>query len=240
MGCATTTRDHPANLRDVGGLRTRDGRVTRSAVLLRSDAPHPGDVVGELPGWPPALVVDLRSAGEITEAHPLAGPATRVVSLSLAADASVERVAERHSDLSSLYTEIITQRGAVLAEAVGHVAGADGPALVHCAAGKDRTGLVVAAALAAVDVRRDDIVADYHHTEANMPAVIARFARDPAAHDAMAELIARRPQLATAPPVAIASVLDHFDAAGGAARWLRAHGLEPVAIERLAARLLAQ
>src|SRR5438034_394341 len=46
--------------------------------------------------------------------------------------------------------------------------GADAPVVVHCTAGKDRTGIVVALALLAVGVDRETVVSDYALTEANL------------------------------------------------------------------------
>ena len=62
----------PANLRDVGGLPTTDGRRLRAGEYLRSDAPQPGDL-----GTPPVgTVVDLRSRAETRGLpHPLAAVA---------------------------------------------------------------------------------------------------------------------------------------------------------------------
>src|SRR5690242_3990616 len=57
------------NLRDVGGLRTDDGRVVRSGVLLRSDSPHriPPEEVGVLDELGIGLVIDLRSRNELDD-----------------------------------------------------------------------------------------------------------------------------------------------------------------------------
>ena len=64
------TTDTLANLRDVGGLHTVDGRTTRYGVLYRSDAPYHGDSrPAAVSIWPPAVVVDLRSLAE-TERNP--------------------------------------------------------------------------------------------------------------------------------------------------------------------------
>ena len=60
------------NLRDLGGLPAGTG-TTRQGVVLRSDAPRPGDRDPEDVSWPPAVVLDLRDAAELNgTGHPLA------------------------------------------------------------------------------------------------------------------------------------------------------------------------
>lgn len=61
-----TDTDTLANLRDVGGLRCLDSRVTKTGVLYRSDAPYVGDTNPlTVEQWPPTVVVDLRSLAEV-------------------------------------------------------------------------------------------------------------------------------------------------------------------------------
>jgi protein-tyrosine phosphatase len=70
-----------------------------------------------------------------------------------------------------------------------HLAEADGPILVHCAAGKDRTGLIVALTHDMLGVAEDDIIADYLLT--NDPAVLE--ARGPIVAGHLAEHLGRAP-----------------------------------------------
>lgn len=71
-------------------------------------------------------------------------------------------------DLRGVYRSILTHHRAELATAIRTVADADGPVLVHCTAGKDRTGLVVALVLVAIGVDKETVVADYAATQANL------------------------------------------------------------------------
>ena len=111
------------------------------------------------------------------------------------------------------------------------VATADGSVLVHCAAGKDRTGVVVALALAAVGVERDAIIADYEATGSGSPRSWTACAR-------------RRPTGATwkASPTTSACRAEYLERVlevlderhGGAAGWLAEHGFDPAPLrERL-------
>jgi protein-tyrosine phosphatase len=169
------------NARDVGGLRTRDGGRVRSGVLFRSDAPYAGDGPAPLEPWPPQVVVDLRSPGEYGDGpHPLTGASTTVIKRSLlAAGSPAEMVAaaeEGGLTLRSVYAGLLDTGGTAVAEIAHIVASADGPVLVHCTAGKDRTGITVAAILAAVGVERDEIVTDFVTTAENTDAILARMA----------------------------------------------------------------
>ena len=67
------------------------------------------------------------------------------------------------ADIARLYDEMVEQRRANLVRAVEIVASnvADGPVLVHCMAGKDRTGIVIALVQAAIGVPLDSIVDEY-------------------------------------------------------------------------------
>ena len=234
------------NARDLGGLAAAGGSRVRHGVLYRSDAPQPGDVPPPIQPWPPRLVLDLRSVDEATDAvHPLAGPGTDVLPLPLLARASPPEMAaaarRRTVTLHEVYGGVLRTASPVLARIAGLVAEADGPVLVHCAAGKDRTGVTVATLLSAVGVEREEIVRDYVRTEANIDGIIARMATAAAEidRDAVRELVADHRQLMQAPAEAIEAVLDMLDEhPGGAAGLLRAQGTSEAQLIRLRARLL--
>jgi hypothetical protein len=115
------------------------------------------------------------------------------------------------------------------------IARADGAVLVHCAAGKDRTGVVVALALDAVGVDRDVIVADYLATAARIDAIIARLLRSPTYS---AELDGRNVHALAPAPGTMERVFELVDERfGGSATWLSAHGLGEPDLERLRRRL---
>ena len=224
--------DQLANFRDVAGLTAQQGRVA-VGVLYRSDAPYRGDAdPAGAPQWPPAVVVDLRSAGETNNAYPWPA-STDVHHLPLLAAAAP---ALQTGSLEALYQHVLEAAPGSLARIAELVAAATGPVLVHCSAGKDRTGVTVALLLSAAGVHREEILADYATTEPNVPRVLDRLQAlgyDIPVHRALP------PRLLLTPAPAMAGVLDTLDGwDGGAAGWLLDHGLSEPALADLRARLI--
>lgn len=198
------------NLRDVGGLPTESGRRTRPLVLLRSAAPLAGDGDPEGYPWPPAEVVDLRSRRELHgQAHPLDLPGTRVHAMPMIKRKTLSVDADWSSvpDLQTVYPQFMEDGAELLVDVLRIASRAEGPTLVHCAAGKDRTGVTVAILLRAAGVTRDAVIADYVRTAHNMDAVLARLEyHGPEDPTAMQRLMG-------SPPEAIAAVLEVLDRA---------------------------
>lgn len=163
------------NFRDVA---TASPDLLRAGVLYRSEAPQPGDFAPDVPRWPPATVVDLRGARERDgAAHPLAARGARIVPLALSdalAPAARARVRERAAPWPRLYLDVLDVADVWLPPLVDLVAHARAPLLVHCAAGKDRTGLAVAVLLALAGVARPDIEGDYRRSADGLVSVHAR------------------------------------------------------------------
>lgn len=227
------------NVRDVGGLPAGGSAYTCHGVLYRGDAPLAEDAAPPgLVSWPPALVLDLREPDEPVERHPLSGPDTVVVRMPL--------LSSPHTgdwrlipSLQELYLGALRRAGEWIAEALDLLAGAAGPVLVHCAAGKDRTGVLVAVLLRAAGVSRRAVLQDYLRTEPNVPALLQRLAWDLSLLDEPDRL--RAQQLAGTSAPALLAVLDALDAApGGVSGWLRARNVPPAAVTTWTRRLLAQ
>lgn len=210
------------NLRDLGGLPAA-GRRTRAGVLYRSALPAPGDArPTAVTEWPARTVVDLRSSRECAaRAHPLQSDGTAVHQIPLLSDAEVS-APSKGTRLADIYQSILTNAGERLADVLQIAATAPGPILLHCAAGKDRTGVAVALLLRIADVEPDNIVADYVATNEHMPAVLARLTRF------APELGRTHPHdrdLRGTVTNAIADVLSQWDAhPGGVHGWVRSRG----------------
>lgn len=204
------------NLRDLGGIQARGGQVVASGRLLRSALPYAGDTVPEGITWPPAVVIDLRSPVEHGGTHPLTGIGARMVNLPLLE--SLRPGWAHGATLRDLYALVLDEAPHLLAEVVGEVARADGASLVHCAAGKDRTGISVALVLSLLEVGADDIMADYLRTQESFAEIQARLRRDedkPPVSDAFLSVDA----------AALDVALERWEAhPDGAAGWFLAAG----------------
>lgn len=217
------------NLRDLGGLSTADQRRTRAGVLYRSALPAPGDArPATVAEWPARTVVDLRSPRECAaRAHPLQSDATAVHQISLLTDTEATAPSQAIK-LADIYQAILTNAGVRLAEVLQLAATAPGPVLVHCAAGKDRTGIAVALLLRIAGVDPGDVVDDYVATNDHMDAVLARITRF------APELGQTHPHdrdLLGADPEAIERVLSLWDAhPDGVHGWVREYGATEDAI----------
>jgi protein-tyrosine phosphatase len=115
------------------------------------------------------------------------------------------------------------------------IARADGAALVHCAAGKDRTGVVVALALDVAGVDREAIIADYLATGERIGAIMDRLVSSPTYR---AELEGHDPQAHAPTSGTMERVFELVDARlGGSTTWLTSHGFAEADLERLRRRL---
>ncbi|RFU38195.1 tyrosine-protein phosphatase [Actinomadura logoneensis] len=136
----------------------------------------------------------------------------------------------------SFYLGYLRDRADSITAALRVMARTDGSALVHCAAGKDRTGVVCALALEVAGVTREAIVADYAQTGERIAAILDRLR----ASDTYAADIDSRPAESHHPHAAIMEkFLSRVDEKlGGTAAWLRGHGWTPEDTAALRARLL--
>ncbi len=133
------------------------------------------------------------------------------------------------------YMSYLRLRPDSIVGAVRAIATAEGAVLVHCAAGKDRTGVVVALALEAAGVDRDMIVADYLATAERIDAIVARLISSPLYRD---ELQGHDPRQHAPVPGTMERVFELIDERhGGSVAWLTANGLGERDLQQLRRRL---
>ncbi|MEU9332687.1 tyrosine-protein phosphatase [Streptomyces sp. NPDC048290] len=175
------------NFRDVGGLPTVDGRRVRHGVLYRSGhlAHATADDAAFLASLGLHTVFDFRNAadqrleGQDVELPgvrnvnlPLSDPADGAEFWTMVRDGEIEQLREILSEgraadrMIEAYRVIITERTGEHARVLHALAEDSVPALMHCAAGKDRAGLSIAVTLLAVGVERTAILADYLESNA--------------------------------------------------------------------------
>jgi protein-tyrosine phosphatase len=155
------------NVRDLGGYEADGGRVTRWRVLFRADALHRLDDAARstLGAIGVRTVLDLRSDEEVQRApDQLDGLGLRMLHRPLYAPRTVIATVPRRT-LGEAYLALIDERPHALADAVRELAAPGAlPAIVHCTAGKDRTGMVTALVLSALGVDHDVVVSDFEMT----------------------------------------------------------------------------
>lgn len=242
------------NFRAVSGWQSRDGRRLASGRLFRSDG------LDQLTNADQALIAgleidqvfDLRAPAEISRAPsrwlPEQQPAIWSGAES-AAEADLTAIMQRtdlaaesyHDAMCRVYGRFPDD----LADAVGALCesiltGRSGATLVHCAAGKDRTGFAIAMLLHAIGMRSEDIMADYLLSNASYDVAFARFnlggwldAVEARAPGAVAMLLGVHPEYLHAAEQNMVAGFGSIDA------WLAQRaGLAPKQRERLAEQLL--
>ncbi|MCX4531142.1 tyrosine-protein phosphatase [Streptomyces sp. NBC_01669] len=170
------------NFRDVGGLPTTDGRRVRYGRLFRSG--HLAHATDEdaafLGGLGLHTIFDFRNAADhrldgldvdlpgVRNVNiPLSDPADGAEFWRMVRDGDIEQLRSILADgkgaarMTASYKSIIRDRTAEHSRVLHALAEDSVPALMHCAAGKDRAGLSIAVSLLAVGVEREAIEADY-------------------------------------------------------------------------------
>jgi protein tyrosine/serine phosphatase len=238
--------DGCANVRDLGGLPTADGGETRRGAIVRSDNAHRLTDAGweSLVAHGVRTVLDLRWPEERAEDPPRELPID-AVHVSLFGDldhgflrelderlATYDDPAERTRES---YLAFLERNHAELVRAIAEIADApDGGIVVHCAAGKDRTGLVSALLLRLAGVSVEDVADDYAVSETNLAELLRKWI-DEAADE---EERAKRTWLSGTPRAAMVGVLEQLDRRyGGVREYLLAGGATEDQVERAAARL---
>ncbi|MFD0272706.1 tyrosine-protein phosphatase [Kitasatospora sp. NPDC127111] len=236
----TTTEDRALvwdgclNVRDLGGLRTTDGARTAHRAIVRAD--NLDRLTAE--GWDALLdhgirtVVDLRDLAEHKPLLPLPDGVEliRVPLDELAGSAWWETYGKLDGTPLALrpYLDHCPHAAARL---VTTVAGArPGGVVVHCGAGRDRTGLAALLLLALAGTEPDEIVADYLLSAPNVRPLYGMLGLP----DQYRRIDAVLAEAGTTAEAAVHAALDGFDPAG----YLLAAGVDPAALAAVRARLL--
>jgi protein-tyrosine phosphatase len=202
------------NFRDLGGYPTADGRRVRWRTLYRADGlsrltEHDVEVLDEL-GI--ATVIDLRTVEELEEQGRVPEVGTRELAFhhlplfdvlptqdEMVLWDDIEFVARRYHEMMRDGTTAITRSLGLLADPASH------PAVFHCRAGKDRTGILAALVLGLLGVPEDHIVADYALSQSAMQRMLDQLKIEhPDRHE---ELEKRRGAIVNAVPEVMAGLL---------------------------------
>ena len=235
------------NFRDLGGYPTSDGRRLAWRRVYRSDGLHQltaADVARLRGDLGLTDLIDLRSTAELTmdgrgplEHEPMAfhhvplfdGDRPSTFSLDM------QRRMEEMS-LADRYFGLVETAKEPIARVVRLIADAKGGAVYHCAAGKDRTGVISAILLSALGVPEELIVADYALSQQNLDAIIERLN----ASEGYKEMFEHLPaDTLHAEPETMLSLLAKLeDGYGSVAGYLESAGVGSDVVERLRANVL--
>jgi protein tyrosine/serine phosphatase len=218
------------NFRDAGGYATTDGGRVRWRRLFRAGGPYgltERDVVA-VERLAISTVIDLRTDDEAERGRYAARamhhlPMTDV----LPTDAELESwtdplvVGERYFEMASGARRMIADALTVLADPAAL------PVLMHCSAGKDRTGILVAIVLGLLHVGDDDIVGDYALSAPAMRDLLAWLERT--APDAREQVVRKAPAILAAEPEAMRHFIARLrDEHGSFEGYAEAIGVESV------------
>ncbi|MFD5179407.1 tyrosine-protein phosphatase [Nocardia sp. NPDC058379] len=227
------------NLRDVGGYTVDGGGTTRWGRLFRSDLPR------LVPSEAEALrvlrlrtVLDLRDDDEyITRPSSFGGVEVQLVRRPLGLRALIDGLPVDDADpLGTLFCTAAQQLGRQIAAAIAEL-GRPGalPTLVHCAAGKDRTGIIIALTLGSIGVPDEQIAADFALSSTYLTSEF--FAAEARTTAGPREVY--RPALRGSEPASILRLLDEVRNQDGTVRdYLLRHGATTTELDALRAALI--
>lgn len=234
------------NFRDLGSYKNVDGRHMRSGQVFRSDGLQHltvPDLLKLRDEIRLSTVIDLRSPVEVEESGcgPIADQA-EIIPLPLFRQTRSDVATAQPgftipSSMGELYFMMLTFAREPIVEVVRILAQTEQPTVFHCAAGKDRTGVISAVLLSLLGVPEETIVADYAFSRQNIDRINARLDSS----DTYQNLMHSMPEDAyDADPAAMEMFLGKVrDEHGGVVAWAEAHGVDEETRCRLEAKLLA-
>ena len=230
------------NFRDLGGYKTKDGNTLRKGLLFRSDdlwRLSDSDIL-QLKDLGINSVIDLRSQIETNRGiFPIEKFPTQYIHVALA-DVSADPELARNNDdyLFERYQEILLTSQAEIAKVITLLTNKNNlPAVFHCAAGKDRTGIIAALILGVLGVDDETIISDYAKTSSAMRAFSSWLEN---AYPEIAAIISEMPPvLFSSEPQTMRSTLDWISCKfGSIEKYLLSSGITRTSIDRLRDELL--
>ncbi|MFJ3957153.1 tyrosine-protein phosphatase [Arthrobacter sp. NPDC090010] len=213
-------------------------RAIKRSVLFRSAAPESSgpEALAALQARGLSTVIDFRADVEKAGPHPFAEGFQVMDHPIDGANGSFETILS--GGLAALYGTLLRTHGDTFARAASDVAHAEGGVLIHCTAGKDRTGLMMAMLLLLAGAERESVVEDYARSEPELAGpwaerMLSRVSgMVPVMSPAIVEVVSG------SPAAAMHSALTTLDAEyGGAAAYLLANGLSSDDLDLLRSRL---
>ncbi len=209
------------NFRDLGGYPAADGRTIRWRQLFRADGLTrlDEDDCAQLADLGLVTVIDLRTNGEVEQRGRFPEDAFEVEyhHLPLTDVLPPTEDLSRYDEpafVTTRYQQLFSEGSSSLRRAVQLLAEPDAlPAVFHCSAGKDRTGVLAALILGFLGVPRDVIVEDYALSAEAMVALLERLKQEYA--ESVAEVERYAPAVISVSPRTMAAFLDALEADHG-------------------------
>jgi protein-tyrosine phosphatase len=229
------------NVRDIGGYRTHDGRYTRWHTFFRADSLHrlSPEAQTTLLDHGVRTVIDLRRADELATAPNVFADSTTVRYRHLSLLGDGPQAPGDPKPLLDTYRQMLDERQEQICEILQVLAAPGGlPAVVHCTAGKDRTGVIVALALGLAGVPEATIVKDYELTAKYLGGTLVEEIRRRAL--AKGYTWEQYKPLLQCPPDYMYATLRHLhERYSGIETYVRSIGVGREDLERLRAALVA-
>ena len=233
--------DRTFNTRDCGGYPAANGKFIKWRTLLRTDCPLTltDASLATLRDIGVRTAIDLRNQQEIRDdatRHALHNsPGIRYLNLPLIPRFIPESMPR---DLADAYLMYLRELQPQIRDALSALAASEGPAIVNCQAGKDRTGIIIALALGAVGVPLDILVSDYALTEIYLRGLIPELIAEAVSEGYDSE---RYRRMLETPPEAMRQALTWLiQRYGSIPDYLAAIGVTPEELAALQAHLLVE
>jgi protein-tyrosine phosphatase len=224
------------NVRDLGGYPSEGGRSTRWRVLVRAGNLDKVTPVGQqaLLDYGIRTIVDLRAPEEVEQYPDVFAKSTHVVYRHL--PILRNGYANGYVSLGRLYTGYLDTYPEEVGKIISAVSESEPGTLLHCHAGKDRTGIVTALLLGAVGVPDEVIAEDYALTSAKIAHLIAEWREHAQKHGSDME---RFEHDVSADAATMLATLEHLrHRYGGVTEYLRICGVPVEDLQQLTERLL--
>lgn len=172
------------NLRELGGYALANGERTAEKVLLRA---------GNLDQLPQAsqealldygvkTIIDLRDEWEAKDYPNVFAQSTKVkyhniplIGEAVSEDENFKQYTKHYASLAELYGKYLERCQSQIAKIFTAIAESEATVVIHCYAGKDRTGIIAALVLGAVGVSVDLIADDYSQSKAQIGHLIDKW-----------------------------------------------------------------